>query len=140
MTTVIIYLAHPLRGDVEVNIEYARMRLSNLNALAPTGVVFIAPWLAEDLTEDSDEKAREAGLERCCRVVERCDGLVACVYGELPSEGMRREMVTAAREGLPVLTLDFVDRDDARNGEWVNEWLRGVFPWLDPNSDEGVPF
>jgi hypothetical protein len=54
-------------------------------------VTFIAPWITAIMSgaDDTDPEQRERGLRDCCRVVERCDGIVLC--GGRISSGMQRE-------------------------------------------------
>lgn len=102
--TRLYYLAHPVSGDVVANCSRAARWLRALMRALPDDTV-IAPWLAALVAgnDDADPSQREAGLLDCERVVERCDGLIAC--GERWSTGMLRELGAARCRGLPVADL-----------------------------------
>lgn len=96
----VIYLAHPVRGDVEGNIKAAKQIM---RAWGNTpDMVLIAPWLTDcELFDDSDPTDRANGLERCKLVLERCDAL--WLTGRKVSEGMRIERDHAVKNGIPVM-------------------------------------
>lgn len=92
----LLYLAHPVRGDVPGNLARARRWLRWLRTNAHPEAAIIAPWLLdiEVLGEDDGDPAqRERALQRCELVAQRCD-VVVLVGGRI-SEGMRREAAAA---------------------------------------------
>lgn len=134
MTRQVLYVAAPLRpteeeiaavvaslavaGQTSVdhvltamrrNVDRALRWLAWLRKSFPE-TTFIAPWIAAIMSgeDDSDPKAREAGLVDDCAVVERCDGIVLC--GGRISEGMRREM----EHGMSWRVFDGDDGEPAR--------------------------
>lgn len=90
MARPVLYMAHPVSGDVKANIHRALNWLSWLRRSFPE-TTFIAPWIVGIMSgeDDADPAQREAGLVDCCAVVERCDGIV--LVGGRVSTGMARE-------------------------------------------------
>ena len=96
----IIYMAHPVAGDVENNLERARQWLK-WAIENNEGVAVMANWIIEcELWDDSDPEQREAGLKRCEALVERCDEL--WLVGPRISSGMARERKLAEEKGLRI--------------------------------------
>lgn len=99
----VVYLAHPVRGDVEVNLAKAKAWLKYYSENNPE-IAFVAQWIVEcELWDDADPASREQGLKRCLALVERCDELW-CI-GESITAGMQRELEQACAFGIPVLDL-----------------------------------
>lgn len=86
----IFYVAAPVSGDVQGNLERALRWLKWLRDRDPS-TTYIAPWVAALLSgeDDNDPQARERGLVDCETVAARCDGIVLC--GGRISSGMARE-------------------------------------------------
>jgi hypothetical protein len=89
----VVYLAHPVSGDVPGNLARAKRWLRWAQHFMP-GAVVIAPWiLALDLGMEDDDVHRERGLLRDEAVVRRCD--VILLVGGRVSGGMCREAKVA---------------------------------------------
>lgn len=117
----IIYVAHPVAGNVEQNLGRAKHWLKWLQGMFPDAI-FIAPWIVEvQIFGDGDE--REASLSRICEVVERCDALI-CVGPRITS-GMDRERKHARRVFDCVGT---VLPPEVPSGEWdkLSAWIRAM--------------
>lgn len=87
----VLYLAHPVAGDVAENAVAARRWLRWL-MLSDRWRTFIAPWIAA-LDAGADETApeeRARGLRDAVAVAERCDGIVLC--GGRVTVGMTYEL------------------------------------------------
>lgn len=92
----VVYVAHPVSGDVEANLTNATMWMAMLLRTYPH-VAWVAPWILDaQVLDDADPEQREAGLVRDQAVVRRADALLL-VGGRL-SAGMARE-VEAAHTG-----------------------------------------
>jgi hypothetical protein len=101
----LLYMAHPVRGDIPANAARARRWLRWLYGRFPRDVV-IAPWLLElEVVPLADhvEAEREEALLRDQVVVAHCDGIVL-VGGRL-SHGMAREAAAAAEAGVEITSL-----------------------------------
>jgi hypothetical protein len=111
MNPPLVYMAHPVAGDVPGNLAKAKTWLKWLNAAFPD-VAFIAPWIVEiQIYDDNDPAQREASLTRICVSVQRCDALIH--VGSRISGGMEREARHAVRSfdctnpsGLPPDTFN----------------------------------
>lgn len=89
-TRCVLYMAHPLGGDVDGNLKRAMRWLHWLRRSFPE-TTFIAPWIAAVLAgaSEDDPAQREAGLVDDCAVVALLDGIV--LVGGRVSTGMERE-------------------------------------------------
>lgn len=90
MNRPVIYMCHPVAGDVPGNIARALKWLAWLRKSFPA-TTFIAPWIADIMSgsDDSDPKQREAGLVDCEATAALCAGVV--LVGGRISSGMLRE-------------------------------------------------
>lgn len=103
VVTRMIYMAHPVGGDVELNIERAKAWLKHLEASNPW-VVFVAQWITGvELWDDADPVQRAHGLKRCFAQVERCDEL--WLVGPRVSAGMYLEQLWAQQFGVAVVNF-----------------------------------
>jgi hypothetical protein len=99
----VIYMAHPVNGDVEGNLKRAKIWLKHLTEGNPW-VAFIAQWIVEcEIWDDSNAADREIGLKRCLAAVERCDEL--WLVGTSMSNGMALEAAHAVECGIKVVDL-----------------------------------
>ena len=99
----VVYLAHPVSGDVPGNLARARRWLAWAIA-AHADVAPIAPWITQcEVQDDAHEKQRARGLRDDCAVVARCDEL--WLVGGRISAGMRLERVAAEDAGVLVVDL-----------------------------------
>lgn len=88
----VLFMAHPVAGDVPANLARAKRWLRWLQANASPEATVIAPWLTAIEVHgenDSDPAQREKGLRRSELVAQRCD--VVLLVGGRVTEGMRRE-------------------------------------------------
>ena len=100
----IVYVAHPLAGDVLGNMREVIQICRDISRLY-TGTVPVTPLLAFSFLREPDE--RELALEYCLTLLERCDEL--WLTGDWRnSEGCRMELERARELGMPVV-----------------EWVRG---------------
>jgi hypothetical protein len=90
----VLYVCHPVGGDVDGNIKRSLRWISWLRRSFPT-VTFNASWIAGILSgeDDADPAQREAGLVDCEAVVAICHGVV--LVGGRISSGMERERLAA---------------------------------------------
>lgn len=105
-----IYMAHPVRGDIKGNRAKAKIWLKWLTESREVPTLVLAPWLYEtEIWDDHNPEHRAAGLERCKGLIERCDELWA-VGGRI-TEGMEVECLHAIKHGKTVVDLQTM-------GEW----------------------
>lgn len=106
----ILYLAHPVSGDVRGNIDRALRWLAFLQRTMPENAI-TAPWVSNLLAgdDDSDPAQRERGLVNCCAIASRFDGVV--LVGGRVSAGMARERVAVEQAGGLVVDLTWMGEE-----------------------------
>ena len=91
-----VYVCHPFANDPEGNTDKVRILA---RTLIDAGVLPIAPhlYLPQLIDEATD---RETAISLCLDLLATCDEI--CVFGNLVTEGMDRELREARRLGIPV--------------------------------------
>ncbi|WP_101909070.1 DUF4406 domain-containing protein [Marasmitruncus massiliensis] len=98
MARELLYIASPLRGDVEQNIQNA---MRYCEKAIREGYIPLAPHVMyQGLFNDGIAEERAAALDIGLRMLEKCSRMWAC--GDRISEGMRGEMNLAKEKGIPV--------------------------------------
>ena len=100
----IIYIAHPIGGDVENNLASLRRIIRSINANEPHTVPF-CPYYADVVSlNDNDPAQRARGLRNDMAILSRV-GMVdeLRLYGDTISEGMRQEIDQAYYMGIPIV-------------------------------------
>jgi hypothetical protein len=94
----LVYICSPYAGDVEKNVEFAKMacRYAIQQNCTPVAVHLLYP----QLLNDSDPVQRQIGIRMGLRVLEATDELWCC--GSQISEGMHAEIAAAKRLGIPI--------------------------------------
>lgn len=96
----VIFMAHPVKGDVEGNLKRAKRMVRQLELLY-SDVAIVANWITEcEVFGDADPVQRSAGIARNCAVIERCDEV--WLTGPTVSAGMQAEARHATRYKIPV--------------------------------------
>jgi len=130
----LIYLAHPVSGDVLANVARAKLWLRWLTDSREEPAAVVAPWITEvELWDDDDPEQREAGLRRCLVMVERCDEL--WLTGGRVSEGMDRERRHAMKHGLTVVDVTAM----GIHSPPIATREIPIVGWLNSNSNSGLP-
>ena len=97
----LVFVAHPIRGDVEGNKRKVKELLGNLCRTSSFNYIFTAPYLVTlELYDDADPIQRARGIEIGLAQLERCDEL--WVFGQ-PTEGMKQEIEHASAHGVRVV-------------------------------------
>ena len=98
----LIYVASPYAGDVEKNVEYAKLAC---RAVVENGDACFAPHLLYPaILDDSIPEERQAGIKMGLAFLCRCDEL--WVFGPVISSGMQEEIAAAERLRIPVWRMD----------------------------------
>jgi len=98
----VVYIAHPLRGDLEANLKSAAQWVRW--AAVVRGVCPIAPYIEYCAAlDDASEEERRLGMKMDLLLIERVDELWLC--GPHVSEGMSGEVKKAKQESKPVRDL-----------------------------------
>ncbi len=97
----VVYIASPLSGDVEQNLQFARQAC---RYAISQGVTPFAPRLLyTQMLDDSAPEERQLGIAMGNRMLKRCDELWLC--GDRISPGMTGEKELAERFGIPVRSV-----------------------------------
>lgn len=112
-----IYVAHPLAGDVAGNCDRAEWFLAQLMDANPDET-FVLPWVSYvragylrpgwnnlSANPDSDQAFRDRCLRDDLSIARNCHGIVLC--GPVVSPGMRLEMAACAvsSDGAPIAPI-----------------------------------
>ncbi len=100
-----VYIASPLSGDVEQNLEFARKacRYAIEQDVAP----FAPHLLYTQMLDDSSPAERQLGVEMGNQMLALCDELWLC--GDRLSAGMADEKALAEQLGIPVHQINAED-------------------------------
>lgn len=98
----IAYIAHPIGGDVEGNIEKIKGIVYEINFLE-TNVVPFVPYLADCLAlKDEVPDQRQRGIRNNYEIINRSFIDEMRLYGDRISEGVHYEIKHALILGIPV--------------------------------------
>ena len=97
----LVYIASPLSGDVEQNLDFARQACRYAIA---QGVTPFAPHLLyPQMLDDNDPAERQLGIDMGNQMLELCKELWLC--GDRNSPGMKGEQTLAEELGIPVCQI-----------------------------------
>ena len=101
----LVYIASPLCGDVEKNLEFARRacRFAIEQEVTP----FAPHLLYTQMLDDNSPADRQLGIEMGGQMLELCDELWLC--GDRISAGMAGEKELAEQLGIPVRQINAED-------------------------------
>jgi len=102
----IVYIAHPIGGNVEVNLNLLKLVVKEINEWEPNVVPFV-PYYADCVAmDDSDPDQRERGIRNNHEMFRR-KGLIdeLRLYGDKVSKGMWGEVLKAFDHGIPVVPM-----------------------------------
>ena len=94
----LVYVASPLSGDVEKNLDFARQAC--LSAMAQGVTPFAPHLLYPQMLDDNDPVQRELGMKMGNQMLALCDELWLC--GDRISPGMASEKKLAEELDIPV--------------------------------------
>ena len=105
----VIYLCHPVSGDVEANLARARRWLRWIYDTRP-GIAVLCQWVLDcEVLDDNVPEHRAAGLQHDFDIIERCVEIWA--VGGRCSGGMGMEIEHALRHSVPLLDLTKVGEE-----------------------------
>ncbi len=102
----IVYIAHPIAGDVHGNVERILKIVKKIN-LTKKDIVPFAPYIPDVLAmDDSVPEERERGIKNDIQILR--SGIVdeLWVYGERISGGVAAEIDLAFELNIPVVIMD----------------------------------
>ncbi len=94
----LIYIASPLSGDVQRNLDFARRACRY--AIAQGATPFAPHLLYPQMLDDNDPAERQLGIDMGNQMLKLCQELWLC--GDRVSTGMADEWKTAKELGIPV--------------------------------------
>lgn len=106
----IAYVAHPIGGNVEKNLNLLKDVIWDINCSEPNTVPF-APYIADVISMDDDNpKDRAKGIKNNMHLLQFCDELR--LYGNTISKGMISEIERAKELGIPIIPMnEFTEKE-----------------------------
>lgn len=99
----IAYIAHPISGDIEGNLEKIRQIGREINLNEPDVVPFAPYWFDCHCLDDNDPAERERGIKNDHHLLRIVDEVR--LYGDRISKGMGEEIFLAFDLGIPVIPM-----------------------------------
>jgi hypothetical protein len=101
----IVYIAHPIGGDVQGNVKKLQEIYREITLTEPTVVPFI-PYLASvQSLNDDDPRERKLGFDHNFQFFVQNVISEVWLYGSHVSKGMEEEISWARMLGLPVVAM-----------------------------------
>jgi len=104
--TKIVYIAHPISGDIKGNLDKIIKIIRHINLTEPDVVPFAHYWVDCHALDDDCKSERERGIRNDAEFFNR--GLIdeLWLYGDRISNGMQEEIKTCRRLNIPVVLKD----------------------------------
>ena len=101
----IVYISHPISGDIEGNLAKIRGIIQHINLTMPDVVPFV-PYYADIVSlDDSDVNQRNRGINNHVELFFRKIMDEIWLYGDNISEGMQNEIDLALMLDIPVRVM-----------------------------------
>lgn len=115
----IIYIVHPISGDIEGNLEKIRAIVKDIN-LHFTNIVPFVPYYVDVVSlDDTIPEQRARGIMNDKEMFRRKVMDEVWVYGDRISAGMRAEILHAMELKIPVSFKNITVRNIADAERWV---------------------
>ena len=101
----IAYIAHPIGGNVEVNLKRIRKIAREINLHEPSTVPFAPYYLDCVSLDDSNPSERERGIKNDIELMNRGFIDEVRLYGHKISVGMSHEIELAHELGIKVIPM-----------------------------------
>lgn len=99
----VVYIAHPISGDVDGNVNKILQIVKSINFLNPNVIPFV-PYLSDVLAlDDTIPEQREKGISNNLHYLELGFVSELWIYGNVISEGIQQEIEVAQRQGIEVI-------------------------------------
>jgi hypothetical protein len=109
MRKKIVYIAHPIGGDVAGNLDKIRKIVEHIYSLTKYATVLpLVPYYVDCLVlNDNDPQQREKGIQNGLALLAR-PGIIdeLWLYGPTISAGMKNEVFAAFRAGIKISATD----------------------------------
>jgi len=101
----IAYIAHPIGGDVQNNLEKIKNIVRHINLTEPEIVPFAKYWVDCHALDDNSREERERGIKNDREFFERRSFDELRLYGDRISKGMRAEIALAEKYCIPIVPM-----------------------------------
>jgi hypothetical protein len=101
----IIYIAHPISGDVKGNLERVRQIAQDITLKFDDVVAFAPYWFDCHFLDDNNPVERERGIRNDHEFFERSTIDEVWLYGDRISKGMEAEIKLAISCGIIVVPM-----------------------------------
>lgn len=101
----IAYIAHPIGGDVEGNLEKIRKIILEINLTEPDTVPFALYYTDCITLDDNDPDQRERGMKNSFEFFNKKAIDEVRLYGDRLSNGMKGEVELASWMQIPILAM-----------------------------------
>src|ERR1017187_2523970 len=101
----VVYIAHPISGDIKGNLEKIRLIVREINLTEPDIVPFAPYWLDCFALDDNIPAERERGIKNDHELFNRKFIDELRLYGTRISNGMRAEILLAWELGIKVVPM-----------------------------------
>lgn len=98
----VVYIAHPISGDIEGNLEKIRQIVREINLTEPRVIPFAPYWIDCHALDDTAPEERERGIKNDVAWLKSGVVTEMRLYGDRISSGMAHEIELAYEEGIPV--------------------------------------
>lgn len=99
----VIYIAHPISGDVKGNLEKIRLIARTINLTEPDVVPFAPYWFDCHVLDDNSPEERARGIKNDTEFFHRGTIDEVWLYGDRISNGMAEEIKLAESLSIPVI-------------------------------------
>lgn len=99
----IVYIAHPISGDITGNLEKIRKIVRHINLTEPDVVPFAHYWLDCHALDDNIPEERERGIKNDVALMSAGFINEVWLYGDKISMGMKHEIILANSLNIPVI-------------------------------------
>lgn len=100
----IVYIAHPISGDIEGNLARIRDIVKKIAMNQPDIVPFVPYYVDIVSLDDNDPVQRKRGISNDIELFNRKVMDEVWLFGDKLSKGMKAEVKLALRLGIPVIT------------------------------------
>lgn len=99
----IVYIAHPISGDIKGNLEKIRLICREINLTRPDVVPFAPYWFDCHALDDTVPAERDRGIKNDHEFLTRGFIDEMWLYGDRISFGMSCEVKLAREQNIPVI-------------------------------------
>jgi hypothetical protein len=102
----VVYIAHPIKGDVQGNLRKIEAIGRQINMEEPDTLPFAHYYFDCSTLDDNVPEERERGIRNGLELLRRGFIDELRLYGDRISEGMKREILTAVHQGIPIVPMN----------------------------------